>query len=94
MIEQDFVIKNKLGLHLRPATMLTQKIGKYKSSVKIMHNDEIVDAKSVLGITTLAIGCGESIKFLIEGEDEQEVLSVIKDLVEHRFYTEPPYDKK
>ncbi len=89
MIEEEFVIKNSLGLHARPVTNLVQRISKYKSTVKIAKNDEVVDGKSIMGILTLAVACGEKVKFIVEGEDEQEVMNVIRDLVEHKFYTEP-----
>ena len=88
MIEQDFVIKNKLGLHARPAAILVQKLGQFKSSIKIIKNDEQIDAKSVMGILTLAVAYGDTIKFLVDGEDEHEVISVIKDLIEYKFYIE------
>jgi phosphocarrier protein len=88
MIEQDFVIKNKLGLHARPAAILVQKLSRFKSSIKISKNEEQVDAKSVMGVLTLAVACGETIKFIIDGEDEQEAMSVIKELIENKFYIE------
>jgi len=88
MVEQDFVIKNKLGLHARPAAVLVQKLSQFKSSIKIMKNDEQIDAKSVMGVLTLAVSCGETIKFLVDGEDEQEVISVIKELIDNKFYIE------
>ncbi len=88
MIEQEFVIKIPLGLHARPAGILVQRINKYKSSVKIIKGDEEVNGKSMLGILTLAVAYGEKIKVIIDGEDEQEAMETIRDLIEHNFYIE------
>ncbi len=88
MTEQEFVIRNKLGLHARPAAILVQKISKFKSSVKIMKENEQVDAKSVMGVLTLAAACGDTIKFIVDGEDEQEVINMLKDLIDNKFYIE------
>lgn len=88
MIEQSFVIKNKLGLHARPASILVQKISGFKSSVKIAKEEEIVDGKSLMGVLTLAAACGETLKFIVDGEDEVEVINVLKELIENKFYLE------
>ncbi|MCX7786057.1 MAG: HPr family phosphocarrier protein, partial [candidate division WOR-3 bacterium] len=72
MIEEEFVIKNNLGLHLRPVNELVSKISKYKSNIKILKNDEIADGKSVMDILTLIVSCGDKIKVIVEGEDEEQ----------------------
>ena len=89
MIRQEFEIRNKLGLHARPAAVLSRKLSRFQSSVKISKDGEEVDAKSVMGILTLAAPCGARLVFTIDGPDEQEVFEVVRDLVDHRFYTEP-----
>jgi phosphotransferase system HPr (HPr) family protein len=88
MIEKEFVIKNSLGLHTKPANEFVKRISKYKSSVKIFKDDEVADGKSILEILILAVSCGEKIKVVVDGEDEEEVMKVIEDLVENKFYTE------
>lgn len=86
MIEADFVIKNKLGLHIRPANELVSRLSKFKSDIKIMKGDAVADAKSVLDLLTLTLSYGDVIKVIINGEDEQEAMKVIKDFIEHDFY--------
>ncbi len=88
MIEKEFVIKNSLGLHTKPVNEFVKRISKYKSSVKIFKDDEVADGKSILEILILAVSCGEKIKVVVDGEDEEEVMRVIEDLVENNFYTE------
>ncbi len=89
MIEQEFVIKNKLGLHAKPANEFVKRMSKYKSSIKIFKGDEVADARSILELLILAVACGEKIKVIVDGEDEQQVIQEIKDLIENKFYTEP-----
>lgn len=89
MIEEEFIIKNSLGLHARPVNELVKRLSKYKSTVKIFKNDEVADGKSILEILILAVNKGEKIKVIVDGEDEKEVIEVIRELVENKFYTEP-----
>ncbi|MCX7957334.1 MAG: HPr family phosphocarrier protein [Endomicrobia bacterium] len=88
MIEQEFVIKNTLGLHAKPASEFVKRISRYKSSVKIFKGDEVADGRSILEILVLAVACGDKIKIIIDGEDEHQAMQEIKDLIEHKFYTE------
>ncbi|MFN3550948.1 MAG: HPr family phosphocarrier protein [Endomicrobiia bacterium] len=88
MIEEEFVIKNTLGLHAKPTNEFVKRMSKYKSSIKIFKGDEVADGKSILEILILAVACGEKIKVVVDGEDEQQVIKEIKDLIENKFYTE------
>jgi phosphocarrier protein HPr len=89
MIEEEFVIKSEFGLHIRPANELVNRISNFKSEVKVMKDDQIVDGKSVIDLLSLFISKNDKIKFIIEGEDEQEVIKVIRDFIEHDFYDTP-----
>lgn len=85
MQEQDFIIKNKLGLHARPAALLVQCANKFKSKIKIVKEGQEVDGKSIMGLMTLAASTGSSLKIIAEGEDEKEALDSIKKLIEGGF---------
>lgn len=78
MIEIEVVIKQKFGMHLRPITEFVKQVSKFKSSIKIIKNDEIADGKSPLDILTLVLQEGDIVKVIIDGEDENEVVNVIK----------------
>ncbi|MDR1784514.1 MAG: HPr family phosphocarrier protein [Endomicrobium sp.] len=80
MKEKIIIVSNKMGLHARPAAMLVQTTAKYSSAVKILKDDFEVDAKSIMGVMTLAAGHGSTLKFVADGPDENEVLTAIKDL--------------
>jgi phosphocarrier protein len=85
MKEKTIVVSNKMGLHARPAAMLVQTASKYKSSVKILKDDFDIDAKSIMGIMTLAAGQGSQLKFVAEGPDEDEVLTELEKLFKSNF---------
>ncbi|MCS7151939.1 MAG: HPr family phosphocarrier protein [Endomicrobia bacterium] len=93
MIEIDLIVKRKFGIHLRPATEFVQNISKFKSSVKIMKDDQIADGKSVLDLVTLVLQENDQIKVIVEGEDENEVVKLVKnffsfDEIEHEKRTD------
>ncbi|MDR1418089.1 MAG: HPr family phosphocarrier protein [Endomicrobium sp.] len=85
MKEKIIIVSNKMGLHARPAAMLVQTTSKYKSSVKIIKDDFDIDAKSIMGIMTLAAGQGSELKFVAEGPDENEVLAELENLFKSNF---------
>jgi phosphocarrier protein len=85
MIEKEFDIKNKLGLHARPAAKFVQVTSEHKSKVRVFKDDQEVDGKSIMGLMTLAAECGSSIKVVAEGEDESEVLEKITEIIDKKF---------
>ena len=85
MVEKIFVVKNKLGLHARPAAMLVQTAGKFKSQVKIIKDGQVVDGKSIMGLMTLAAAAGTNLKITIDGPDEQEAMDAMTSLIDGGF---------
>ena len=85
MIEKTVEIKNRLGLHARPAAMLVQTVAKFKSKVKILKGDQEVDGKSIMGIMTLAAAHGTNLRFIVDGEDEEQAIKEVEKLVETGF---------
>ena len=85
MKEKVVKVSNKMGLHARPAAMLVQTSSKFQSSVKIFKDDFEVDAKSIMGVMTLAAAPGSELKFIAEGPDENEVLDAIEALFNSGF---------
>ena len=81
MISRDITIKNSVGLYARPATFFIQKANSYKSSIWIEKDDRRVNAKSLLGVLSLAIASGTTITLVADGPDEAEAISGIEDLV-------------
>lgn len=84
-MEKTFVIKNKLGLHARPAALMVQTAGKFKASVKIVKDGQEVDGKSIMGLMTLAASAGTNLKIVADGQDEAAALDAMGKLIENGF---------
>lgn len=86
MISRIFLIKNKYGLHARPAGMIVDITSHAQSEVQIRYRDARANAKSILNVMMLAATPGSEIEFLIDGPDEQLVSQQLETLFENRFY--------
>ena len=85
MISRDVTITNTIGLHARPATFFIQKANAYKCSVWVEKEDRKVNAKSLLGVLSLGIAQGMTIKLIADGSDEQSALDGLANLAESGF---------
>ncbi len=74
ILKKMLTIKNKSGLHARPAALFVQIANKFNSDITIKKGNEEVNGKSIMGIMTLAAECGSRISLRIEGEDAEDVL--------------------
>ena len=81
MISRNITIKNSVGLYARPATFFIQKANTYKSSIWIQKDDRRVNAKSLLGVLSMAISGGSTVTLIAEGPDETEALNGLELLV-------------
>ncbi len=85
MCVKDVVIHNQVGLHARPATFFIQKANEYKSSIWVEKDDRKVNAKSLLGVLSLGIVGGATIKIIADGVDAEQALEGLVSLVESGF---------
>jgi len=85
MPRADVEILNKLGLHARASAKLTQAASRFESDVWLERNGRRVNAKSIMGVMMLAAGKGSTITVETSGEDADEALKAIVDLVADRF---------
>lgn len=85
MIEKNFRINNKLGLHARPAALLAQTAAKFDSKVSIIKDGQEVDGDSILGIMMLAAEFGSEIIVIVNGKDEKETIKKIEELFARKF---------
>ena len=88
MIQEDITIQNKHGLHARPAAQFVKIAGKFTSDIKVVKDGLEVNGKSIMGIMMLAAEPGSEITIIIAGEDEQDAMNAIKELIENKFYEE------
>lgn len=85
MYSKDVEVKNQVGLHARPATFFIQKANEFKSSIWVEKEDRRVNAKSLLGVLSLGIMGGTTIRILAGGSDEETAVDELVKLVESGF---------
>lgn len=85
MIKETIPIINKLGLHARAAAKLVSTATRYASDVKISRNGKEVDGKSIMSVMMLAASCGTDVDLIIDGSDENEAFTAVKELIADRF---------
>jgi phosphocarrier protein HPr len=85
VIERELEIVNRLGLHARAAAKLVHTAGAFQSRVTLVKDGESVDAKSILGILLLAASQGTQVRVRCEGQDEEEAMTAVTQLIENRF---------
>lgn len=88
MFVKEVMVKNQVGLHARPATFFIQKANEFKSSIWIEKEERRVNAKSLLGILSLGIVGGTTIKVIADGSDEQAAVNALVDLIDSGFSDE------
>ena len=85
MVNKEIEIINKLGLHARAAAKLVSLASKFTSEVQLRKNNQEVNAKSIMGVMMLAASQGTRLELFVSGEDEQEALDAIIELINDRF---------
>ena len=85
MFVKDVSINNQVGLHARPATFFIQKANEFKASIWVEKEERRVNAKSLLGVLSLGIVGGTSIRILADGVDEEQAVSGLINLVQSGF---------
>ena len=88
MFVKEVVVQNQVGLHARPATFFIQKANEYKASIWVEKEDRRVNAKSLLGVLSLGIVGGTTIRIIADGADEKEAVESLVELVESGFAEE------
>ena len=82
MVQKEIRIKNKSGLHARPAAIIVQKANEYHSDIFLEKDDDRINAKSIMGVMMLAAAEGSILKIIASGEDEEEAVEIISKLLE------------
>lgn len=79
-------VKNDLGLHTRPATVIVKMLQSYKSSVHFTYKKDIINARSIMSILMLALRKNASIQITVEGDDAEETISALVNAFENQFW--------
>lgn len=85
MVEAKVLIKNKVGLHARPASLFVQTANKFKSAITAIHGERKANAKSILSVLTLGANQGAELVLQAEGEDAEEAVQALISLIESNF---------
>ena len=85
MFIKDVVVQNQVGLHARPATFFIQEANEFKSSIWVEKEERRVNAKSLLGVLSLGIIGGTTIRIIADGSDEEAAVTGLVTLVESGF---------
>ena len=74
----NYVIKDELGIHARPAGLLVKDAAKFQSAVKIAKDGKEVDAKRIFGVMGLGVKCGQEVTVSVDGADENEAFEALE----------------
>lgn len=85
MYVKEVEVQNQVGLHARPATFFIQKANEFKATIWVEKDERRVNAKSLLGVLSLGIVGGTTIKILADGSDEAAAVDGLVKLVESGF---------
>ena len=82
---EEMAITNSLGMHLRPAQQFVQTVLKFKCDVHIEKDRQRINAKSIMGLLTLAASRGTRLKIVCDGDDAEEAMEAVRKLIESGF---------
>ncbi len=85
MIQREFKILQRLGLHAKPSALLVNEAGKFKSSILVSKDGLEVNGKSIMGLMLLAADCGSMLTIKANGADEKQAMDAIAKLFERKF---------
>ncbi|MGQ9495836.1 MAG: HPr family phosphocarrier protein [Thermoanaerobaculaceae bacterium] len=83
--EKTVELINRLGLHARAASKFVHEASRFRAEIRVRHNGEEVNGKSILGLLLLAAPCGSRLTLSAEGEDAEEALAALIRLIADRF---------
>ena len=88
MAQQEFTIENKLGIHARPAAQFVKLASKFACDIQVEKDGEEVDGKSIMGLMMLAAGHGSVIQISAEGDDAEQAIQALGELISKKFEEE------
>ena len=88
MIQKDLKILNRLGLHARPAALITQTAAGFNCDVELTKDQVTINAKSIMGVMMLAAEFGSTIRVTTHGADEAQAMAALEKLFNDKFNEE------
>jgi len=87
-VDKDCEVRNKMGLHARPAAMIVQTANKFACDVTLEKDGQNVNGKSIMGVLMLAAPLGTTVTVRTEGEQARQCADAIAELFEKGFNEE------
>jgi len=84
-VERSTTIKNRLGLHARPAAEVVKTAGRFQSNITVGKDGMWVNAKSILGVMTLAAEFGSTLTVRAEGDDAEQAVEALITVLQKQF---------
>lgn len=82
MVSFEYALKDKLGLHARPAALLVKQVKQYSNvSIFIEYKGSKVDASRMISVMRLGTKQGDTVTFIVDGEKEEEIASKLKEFL-------------
>ena len=88
MVERIVMIRNRAGMHARPAALLVKTASSFASQISIEKDSERVNGKSIMGVITLGATYNTPLKIIADGPDEVAALDALQRLFDSRFEEE------
>lgn len=85
MLDQEITIINKLGLHARAAAKFVNLASQFESEIMLERDGRRVNGKSIMGVMMLAASRGTTLKLSASGDDEEQAVRQLEELVMDRF---------
>ncbi len=82
MQSKEIKVKNKTGLHARPASEFVKEASKFKSAIAIEFQGKKVNAKSIIHVLSAGIAAGSTITLSADGEDEKQAIEVLSGVID------------
>ena len=88
MAEKTVTVRNRAGIHARPAALIAQTANKFPSEITIEKDSTVINAKSIMGVITMAAGYNTELIVKAVGSDEEAAVEAIFSLFENKFEEE------
>lgn len=88
MAEKLLTVRNRAGIHARPAALIAQTANKFAAEVLMEKDGTVINAKSIMGVITMAAGYNTMLKVKADGPDAAQAIEALSALFENKFEEE------
>ena len=88
MVTKKIIVQNRAGIHARPSSLIVQTANKFQSNITFERENITVNAKSIMGVMTMAAGYQTELIVSADGSDEAEALAALEQLFATKFEEE------